>query len=231
MRRRPARLLSCGGALILGAFALMRGAAAGDSAAPALEGSRAFVPAGVVSKGCSRHYLTHDAKTGVACLGAFVAAFEIDRAMASPAGLAACREADLCKGSPPIPTVATRVEPSPVPRTHSWAVFVSSTEAEAYCGWRAGRLPTEAEWERARETAAIAPVTGPDGGEWLSGWYTYLPDLHYTPGAARYSSRLVVTMVAGDSYVYGGEPDHGHPGIGLRCVYRGNARDGSAPSP
>jgi formylglycine-generating enzyme required for sulfatase activity len=54
-------------------------------------------------------------------------------------------------------------------RAADWPVYVSHAEAEAYCRWRGGRLPTEAEFHRAAYTA-------PDGGERAFPWGDEPPD-------------------------------------------------------
>jgi ergothioneine biosynthesis protein EgtB len=45
----------------------------------------------------------------------------------------------------------------PLDEAGDWPVYVSWAEARAYCAWRGGRLPSEAEWQR-------AAYSSPDGG-------------------------------------------------------------------
>jgi hypothetical protein len=166
------------------------------------------VPAGKVASGCSRHYLTYDAAHGIGCLGVALPELTIDRSLVGAAALRACVKAGGCTASAP---------------DGDAPVHIPWPDAVDYCKWRGGHLPTEAEWERARETRAITPSTPPLGGEWLAGWYTYLgPDGGYKPGALRYNARLVITIVGGASYVYGGAPALAVPGIVFRCAYGGN---------
>jgi formylglycine-generating enzyme required for sulfatase activity len=71
-----------------------------------------------------------------------VSAFCIDRTEATEASRAACQAAGACP-----PYVAA---PLPgIPAERSPAIMPTEIDAAAYCAWRGGRLPTDAEWEAA----------------------------------------------------------------------------------
>lgn len=71
----------------------------------------------------------------------YVPGFKLERTEVSRAEYASCVQASVC--APAVSTEAVRVPPD-LPVTG-----VTATQAEAYCSWRRGRLPSEAEWERA----------------------------------------------------------------------------------
>lgn len=159
---------------------------------PAVASELVRVRAGVVGIGCppARH---------ATCLGRRVRAFAIQRTLVTPGQYAECVRAGACA-----PPVAPGVELA------SGAVAgISVTQAEAYCAYRELRLPSEAEWERARETGAIRPVDG-DPTEYLLGWYTFFGDGFRGDDigvAGIGNTRLIIRMLGGLSYRYGvGEP-------------------------
>ena len=82
-----------------------------------------------------------------------VRGFSIDRLEVRRAGYAACVEAGRCG-----PARCESAASDPV-RCVTW------TDATAYCAWRGGRLPTEAEWQRAAGGAIDADRRYPWGNE------------------------------------------------------------------
>jgi formylglycine-generating enzyme len=85
-------------------------------------------------------------------------AFAIDRLEVSMADYGACVRAGACRGTTEVTALAT---------SHLPIEGVIHDEAESYCRWRGGRLPTEAEWEK----AARGPRSGvwPWGRHWIDG--------------------------------------------------------------
>ncbi len=95
---------------------------------------------------------------------------------------AACVRAGVCRGLPDLNDAAQVTRP---------VVEVNWEQAQAYCSWIQGRLPTEAEWERAAQD--------PDGGAYP--WGAEAPDC----GLANFGTCLrTVSPVA--SFRQGGSP-------------------------
>jgi len=82
----------------------------------------------------------------------FLSAFEIERVEVTVAAYRRCVQAGVCSPQPLL-NPDERFGAPDLPVTS-----VTFAEAERYCSWRGGRLPTEAEWERA--------ARGRDGRTW-----------------------------------------------------------------
>jgi sulfatase modifying factor 1 len=91
-------------------------------------------------------------------LEVFLPAFAIDRTEVTVAAYAACTRKGGCRPSPEIDD--DRTPTLPVER-------VTWSEATTFCQWRGGRLPSEAEWEKAARPFGHRPW--PWGPDWQEG--------------------------------------------------------------
>jgi formylglycine-generating enzyme required for sulfatase activity len=158
----------------------------------------------VVRSGC-------DAGRRAECLGETVPGFEIDCGKVIRELYQACVAQEVCK---------------PVPEQNGSPLLLGATYAQAarYCQWRQMRLPTEAEWERAREMEVLDDLDE-SHSEWLDGWYTWIPNVTQEQRKqGYYSTRLLMTLLQGRSYRFGGDPEAQIPTVGFRCARGGDPR-------
>ncbi len=119
-----------------------------------------------------------------------LSAFAIDQTEVTRASYAQCVDAGSCEAPPFCESRAPGVvDPDQLP-----VVCITHTQAEAYCGWAGGRLPTEAEWEKA--------ARGEEGALWA--WGPHPPSC--TLANFRYSSGFCADGVV-DVGTY--DPDSG----------------------
>lgn len=97
-------------------------------------------------------------------------------------------------------------------------VNVKWSEAAAYCSWMQGRLPTEAEWERAAQTSGSR-----DLGriwEWTSDWHNRVPSASLTDPTGPAAGQNRVVRMGGSSAPRRDHlaPDARYEDVGFRCV-------------
>ncbi|MBI2392716.1 MAG: SUMF1/EgtB/PvdO family nonheme iron enzyme [Deltaproteobacteria bacterium] len=126
-------------------------------AVPPLNPARVKVPAGAFSMGS-----TGGAKDEAPVHTVKGAAFEMDRYEVTNARFAACVKAGSC-APPSLSSSKLRAHYHDDPKFADYPViFVSWEQASSYCKFAGGRLPSEAEWERAAR-GTDAPRTFPWG--------------------------------------------------------------------
>lgn len=134
--RRVAPFLLAAGALAIGPF-LRGGAVRADDAPAPPAADRVAVPAGPFTMGADRGGEADEHPAHRVTLRAFT----IDRLEVTNADYRRCVTAGVCR--------APRRFGPEVERPRQPVVGVAWDDAERYCAWTGGRLPTEAEWEKA----------------------------------------------------------------------------------
>jgi formylglycine-generating enzyme required for sulfatase activity len=119
-----------------------------------------------------------------------VSAFAIDRLEVTVAAYRACVHDSRCSLDPLVSGDERYIEGDTLP-----IVNVTWNEARELCAWRGGRLPTEAEWEKA--------ARGDDGRRWP--WGTHPRDEDWNHGAMPSAA-----MAAVDDLAHRTRPGHLH---------------------
>lgn len=173
--------------------------------------SLSTVPAGVIHSGCAPD-------RRATCLGKTVPPFKIDPRLVTGRQYADCVASHHCTPIAPTPAPPSAFRYTPVPRDYRWRDsdepirWVTFEQAKAYCVSRKLLLPSEEEWERAREEQAIdlSQLTG-----------LYRDDNQYVAEflEGEYANvHLVMLLRQGSSYRYGAPGSLGLPLIGFRCA-------------
>lgn len=117
---------------------------------------RIVVPAGAFQMGCSRGDKACEKDEGrPGGMSVHVPAFAIDTHEVAVAGFRACVEAGRCQ--PPLTHERNRYCNYGAPGRDTHPVnCVDWGQAQAYCQWKGGRLPWEAEWEKAARAGSTS---------------------------------------------------------------------------
>ena len=144
----------------------------------------AYVPAGEFLMGAS-HYDSGLDENELPQHSVYLDAFWISKTQVTNAMFTACVNTNICNYS-----VSHTTNPhylDPLYANHP-VVYVSWEMAQTYCNWTGGRLPTEAEWEKA--------ARGPDGVRYA--WGEELPRLKFVNANNEYG-----TTTAAGIFPYG----------------------------
>jgi formylglycine-generating enzyme required for sulfatase activity/prolipoprotein diacylglyceryltransferase len=127
----------------------------------------------------------------------YVSAFQIDRHEVSRGAYQRCVQENAC---PPLPIADARTRPEPEPP----AALLNWREVRGYCAWRTGRLPTEAEWERAARGDGVRRF--PWGKFWnprLANHGTPSPRTACGPGCDGFEAAAPVTAFSDGKSAFG----------------------------